>query len=66
MKGAAVINLQKRLVIFDDGSTTPILNMYDSEGFDTYEPDECVSFVYRADGQWITELVSNFDFPSKH
>lgn len=50
----ALIDHDKRILVFDDGASLPITHYFDIEG-DDCEPDDAVSCVAGADGQgWYT------------
>lgn len=59
---AAAVNLDLRIVAFDDGSTVPITNLFDEWGED-YEPSEAVSAVAGPlpNGEWLALDLTEFE-----
>lgn len=54
-------NLKKRLVIDHDEEVYPITNMFNSDGDETEDIYECVSFVAGRGGYWIAMAVGDDD-----
>ncbi len=57
------INLESRLATFEDNSTGIITDMFDMDGEDTNEPEECVAVVieHKASGRFYVELPEEFE-----
>ena len=46
----------------DDGQQVPLTNMFDTDGEETDDPDQCDKFVAGSDAtRWFVHLVSDFD-----
>lgn len=55
------INLGKQILLLDDGKIVPVIAMFDSNGQNTDEPDEAVSFVGGVVGEWFVGKVSDYE-----
>lgn len=60
------LNLTQRLYIDDDGTLCTITNMYDADGEETDNADDCITFVAkRSESEWITDDARQYETVSK-
>jgi hypothetical protein len=54
-------------MLWEDGSVTRIVKLFDWNGFETSEPEECVAITgAMPDGRWISMLVNNYESRATH
>lgn len=55
-------NLSEKVMVDSDGSVYPIITMFDDEGDETEDIEECVLFVAGTGGYHVTVEVLDEDF----
>ena len=57
MDDTVTYNLEQRVMVDFDGHTYPITKMFDDEGRETDEADECVAFIAGREGYWVAVAI---------
>ena len=54
-------NLEQRILVDYDGQTYPIIKMFDDEGDETDDIEECRAFVAGVEGYYVSVAVEETD-----
>jgi len=50
-----------RVALLSDGSTVPIVALFDCDGEETDDPDEAVAFTAGEPGRWFSGLCADYE-----
>jgi len=67
MSAPYAVNYTDKLVIFDDGSVSPITDMFDDDGEETDDMEAATTVVCKSvDGQWWCVNLAEFERTPRH